>query len=138
MLRHLIRLTLSACAFYFLVPLIPGATFHGNFAHALLAGILFAIAGGLVEFLAIAISALLAISTLGMALFLLIPAWLFGFWLLPALALTIVAQLLPSVLTFSGWMPAILGGLIMLFIGVITSGDTHIKVRNNQQFRATV
>jgi uncharacterized membrane protein YvlD (DUF360 family) len=131
MLRHLIRLALSASAFYFLIPLIPGAAFHGNFAHALLAGILFAIAGWVVEFFAIAISTILTITTLGMALFLLIPLWLLGFWLIPALALRMVAELMPSVLMFSGWLPAILGGLIMLFIGVITSGDIHVKIRNN-------
>lgn len=137
MLRHLIRLTLSAGAFYFLIPLIPGASFQGNFAHALLAGVLFAIAGWTVEFLAIAASTILTITTLGMALFLLVPVWLFGFWMLPAVALRMVADLIPSVLAFNGWTPAILGGLIMLFIGIITSGDMHIRVRNHHCSKAT-
>lgn len=132
MTRHLIRLVLTASAFYFLIPLIPGASFHGNFAHAILAGILFAVLGWCVEFFAIAISALLTIATLGMALLLLIPAWLFGFWFLTACALRLVADVMPSVLSFSGWMPAILGGLIMLFVGVITSGDVHMQVRKSR------
>ena len=131
MQRHLFRLLLSAGAFYFLVPLIPGAAFHGNFGHALLAGVLFAVAGWVIEFFAVAISTLLTITTLGMALFFLIPVWLFGFWLIPALALRMVAELMPSVLLFNSWMPAIVGGLIMLFIGVITSGDIHVRIRNN-------
>ncbi len=136
MTRHLMRLALTAGAFYFLFPLIPGAHFEGNFAHALLAGILFAILGWCVEFFAIAVSAILTIGTLGMALILLIPAWLFGFWLLPACALRLVADFMPAVLSFSGWMPAIVGGLIMLFIGVITSGDVHVRVRNNHHAAA--
>lgn len=133
MTRHLMRLILTASAFFFLFPLIPGASFQGNFAHAVLAGILFAVLGWCVEFFAIAISALLTIGTLGMALILLIPAWLFGFWLLPACALRIVADFMPSVLAFNGWMPAIWGGLIMLFIGVVTSGDIHVRVRKNNK-----
>jgi uncharacterized membrane protein YvlD (DUF360 family) len=138
MTRHLMRLALTASAFFFLFPLIPGANFHGNFAHAILAGILFSILGWCVEISAISISALLAIGTLGMALILLIPAWLFGFWLLPACALRLVADFMPSILTFSGWIPAIWGGLIMLFIGVITSGDIHVRVRNNKHLDAII
>lgn len=76
MTRHLMRLALTASAFFFLFPLIPGANFHGNFAHA--------------------------------------------------------------ILTFSGWIPAIWGGLIMLFIGVITSGDIHVRVRNNKHLDAII
>ncbi len=129
MTRFLIRLVLTASAFYFILPMIPGVQFHGNFIYALLAGALFAFLGWIVEFAAIAISAILTIGTLGMALIFLIPAWLFGFWLLPAVVLRLVADFMPSTLSFSGWMPAIGGGLIMLCIGIATSGDVHKKVR---------
>jgi len=129
MIRYLIRLVLIASAFYFLFPMIPGVQFHGNFVHALLAGALFAFLGWIVEIVAIAISTIVAISTLGLALIVLIPAWLLGFWLLPAVVLKLVADFMPSTLTFYGWMPAIWGGLIMLCIGVATSGDVHEKVR---------
>lgn len=127
--RYLIRLALIASAFYFLFPMIPGVQFHGNFIHALLAGALFAFLGWIVEFGAVAVSAVLAISTLGLALIVLIPAWLFGFWILPAVVLRLVADFMPATLTFSGWMPAIEGGLIMLCIGIATSGNIHKKVR---------
>lgn len=129
MTRYLIRLVLNASAFYFILPMIPGVHFHGNFIYALLAGTLFAFLGWIVEFAAIALSAILTLGTLGMALIVLIPAWLFGFWLLPAVVLRLVADFMPATLTFSGWMPAIEGGLIMLFIGIATSGDVHKKVR---------
>lgn len=138
MKRYIIRLVLSACAFYFLFPVIPGVQFHGTFIHALLAGALFAFIGWIVEFLAIAVSALLTITTLGMALIVLIPAWLFGFWLIPAVILRIVADFMPATLTFSGWLPAIGGGLLMLVIGMITGGDTHKKVRGNGNTRVIV
>jgi uncharacterized membrane protein YvlD (DUF360 family) len=123
MTRYLIRLALIACAFYFLFPMIHGIQFHGNFVHALLAGVVFAFLGWIVESIAIAITALLAIGTLGLGLLILIPMWILGFWLLPAVVLKFVADIMPSTLSFSGWEPAIWGGLIMLCIGIITSGQ---------------
>ncbi len=133
MTRQLIRLALTAGAFYFLFPIIPGATFHGNFAHAILAGIFFSIFGWVTELLVMAICAALTIGTFGMALFVIVPAWLFGFWLLPALVLRMVADFMPAVLSFTGWMPAIWGGLIMLFVGAVTAGDIHIwSIKNNR------
>lgn len=131
MKRSIIRLILIANAFYFLFPLIPGVQFHGNFLHALLIGTLFSILGWLIEALAIGLSAILTIGTFGLALLLLLPLWLLGFWLLPAISLRLAADVMPNTLSFSGWLPAIGGGLIMLIIGVITSGDTHKKVQRS-------
>lgn len=130
MKRYMIRLVLIASAFYFLFPLIPGVSFHGTFWTALLAGAAFAFCGWLVEFAAICLSALLTIGTLGMALLFLVPAWLIGFWLLPAVSLRLLADFMPGTVNFSGWVPAIIGGLIMLLVGVITSGDTHKRMRS--------
>jgi hypothetical protein len=138
MTRYLIRLVLIASAFYFLFPMIPGAQFHGSFIYALLAGALFAFLGWVVETIAIAVSALLTIGTLGLALIVLVPAWLLGFWLLPAVVLRTVADFMPSTIAFSGWMPAIWAGLIMLLIGVVTSGDTHERVRRIDRSGAVV
>ena len=138
MSRHLIRLFLTAASFYFLFPLIPGAQFHGSFASALLAGILFTVIGWMTEFTVLAISASLIIVTFGMALFVLVPAWLVGFLLLPALVLRFVADFMPSVLWFAGWWPAIWGGLVMLFIGAITSGDIPVRMRNNHLPQAPI
>src|SRR5271156_2130842 len=125
MTRYLIRLALIACAFYFLFPMIHGIQFHGNFAHALLAGVVFAFLGWVVESIAIAVTALLAVGTLGLALLILVPIWLLGFWLLPAVVLKFVADIMPNTLAFTGWEPAIWGGLIMLCIGIATSG--HVR-----------
>jgi|AGTN01.1.fsa_nt_gi Membrane protein of unknown function. len=136
MTRYLIRLVLIASAFYFLFPMIPGVHFEGNFIYALLAGALFAFLGWIVEFVVIAGSTILTVGTLGLALIVLAPAWIFGFWLLPALVLRLVADVMPSTLSFSGWMPAIWGGLIMLLIGIATSGDVHKKIRRNRNASA--
>lgn len=129
MIRYLMRLALIGSAFYFLFPMIPGVSFHGSFVHALVAGAVFAFLGWLVELAAMALSAILTVGTLGMALVLLIPAWFFGFWLLPAVALRLVADFMPGTLSFSGWIPAIGGGLVMLVIGIVTSGDVSKKIR---------
>jgi hypothetical protein len=129
MKRYLIRLLLIAATFDFIFPLIPGTEFHGSFLHALGVGVLFAFLGWVVESLAVALSAVLTIGTLGAALLILIPAWLLGFWLLPAVVLRWVADIMPATLSFAGWLPAIEGGLLMLLIGVATSGDTHKRVR---------
>jgi len=133
MTRYLIRLALIASAFYFLFPMVPGVQFHGNFLYALLAGALFAFLGWIVESVAIAVSAILTIGTLGLAMIVLVPLWLVGFWLLPAVVLRFVADFMPTTLAFSGWMPAIWGGLIMLVIGIVTSGDVHRKLTRNNQ-----
>jgi len=129
MTQYLIRLVLMASAFYFLFPSIPGVQFHGNFLHALGAGVLFAFLGWIFESLAIAISAMLAIVTFGMALVILIPAWLVGFWIIPAFILRNVADIMPGSLSFTGWEPALWGGLVMLFIGIATSGDLRKRTR---------
>jgi uncharacterized membrane protein YvlD (DUF360 family) len=136
MTRYIIRLVLIAGAFYFVFPMINGVQFHGNFMYALLAGALFALLGWIVESVAIALSTILAIGTLGLALIVLMPAWLIGFWLLPAAVLRLVADFMPATLSFSGWMPAIWGGLIMLCIGIATSGDMHKKIRRTDQVHA--
>ncbi|MBZ0186212.1 MAG: phage holin family protein [Candidatus Obscuribacterales bacterium] len=132
MTRYLMRLVLIASALFFIFPMIPGTQFHGNFLHALGAGILFAFLGWIVESLAIALSAILTIGTLGLALLILIPAWILGFFLLPALVLRYVADFMPATLSFTGWTPAFWGGLIMLCIGIATSGKDHERIRSTR------
>jgi di/tricarboxylate transporter len=129
MIRTLIRLAILAGVFYFVFPAIPGVSFHGNFVHALLAGALFAFFGWIVEFAAVALSTIITVGTLGLALVFLVPAWLFGFWLIPAIVLRMVAHYMPETLSFAGWMPAIWCGLVMLLVGVLTSGDTYKRMQ---------
>jgi uncharacterized membrane protein YvlD (DUF360 family) len=120
--RQIVRLILIALALYFIFPKIDGIQVHGSFVHVLIAAVAFAFLGWLVETLAVFASAALTLGTLGLALLILLPLWLFGFWLLPAFVLKLLADLMPTYLTISGWGPAILGGLVMLLIGIITGG----------------
>jgi len=129
MINFLIRVTLLACVFYFAFPRIHGIEFHGTFLHAAVVGLVFAFVGWALESLAIAATAIMAIGTLGLALIVLVPAWILGFWILPAIALKLVAQFMPASLTIDGWMPAIWGGLVMLAVGLITGGNTYKKIR---------
>lgn len=117
----LFKLLLSALAFAYLLPMIPGINFHGGFFMAILISIVFGIMLWAVDLAAIALSAILTVTSLGLALLWLIPLWIFGFWLLPAVALKLVSDFMPTTLSISGWLPAIFGGLVMMFIGMVTS-----------------
>jgi uncharacterized membrane protein YvlD (DUF360 family) len=120
-MRLVVRLVLTAIAFAFLLPLIPGIDFHGNFGAALVLAVLFSIMSWIVDLAAMLLSAVLTVSTLGVALLWLIPLWILGFWLLPAVTLLLVSDFMPSYVSVSGWMPAVFGGLVMLLIGAVTS-----------------
>lgn len=125
MKAYLLRLILIAAAFQWAFPMIPGIDTHGSFMNAILAGVVFALIGWIVEALAIVLTTVLTITTFGLALLVLIPAWLLGFWIIPAVTLKMLADFMPTYLTIQGWVPALWGGLVMLFIGVITSPKSH-------------
>lgn len=120
-MQFLIRLLIRALAFMLLLPMVPGIHFHGNLLMAFLLAFFFGLMQLVVELVAIALSAYLAISTLGLGLLVLIPAWVLGFWLLPAIALKLVSDFVPQYLSVAGWVPAILGGLVLMLIGMVTS-----------------
>lgn len=126
MKTFLVRLILTACAFYFLLPMVPGFHLHGNFLHALATGFIFSLLVWLVEFLAISISIFLTITSFGTAIIFLAPVWLIGFWFFPAVVLKLTAQLLPQYLTIDGWIPAILGGFTILLISALTSDGKRL------------
>lgn len=126
-MKLLMKIVLTAAAFAFILPLIPGIDFHGGFLTAILISLLFGIMLWVTDVVAVALSALITIGSMGLALIWLIPLWILGFWLLPAVALKIVADFMPANLTITGWIPAILGGLIMMFIGLITSDTSRLR-----------
>lgn len=120
-MRLIARLLLSAVAFTSILPMIHGIDFHGNFVQALILAIVFGLMLWVVDIIAVAVSAVAAVGTLGAALLLLIPLWILGFWLLPAVALKLVSDIMPNYLSIQGWAPAIVGGLVMLGISMLTS-----------------
>jgi uncharacterized membrane protein YvlD (DUF360 family) len=121
MIRFFVRIALTALVFMFVLPLIKGIDFHGSFGVAMVAALAIGIIGWLIDLLVLLIGAALTIGTLGLALLVLIPLWLLGFWILPAIALKVLADFMPTYLTVRGWVPAIEGGLVLFLLGIITS-----------------
>jgi uncharacterized membrane protein YvlD (DUF360 family) len=130
MIKFILRTVLTALAFLFILPHIPGIDFHGNFGIAVVAALLFALMGLVVDFVAIALAAMWTISSFGLALLILIPLWLIGFWIVPAVVLEIVSNMMPTHLTVNGWIPAIEGGLVLLVIGMITSTPKRKRIED--------
>jgi hypothetical protein len=131
-MRFLIRVILKALAFIYLLPMIGGIAFHGSFVAAIGLAILFSIMLWLVELGAVALATYFTITTFGLALLVLIPLYLLGFWLLPAFALKLVADFMPQYLAVAGWGPAVLGGLLMLVISMVTGGISDLMKASNR------
>jgi uncharacterized membrane protein YvlD (DUF360 family) len=110
--------------------MIHGINFHGNFFAAVLMAIVFAILLGVVETIAKALAAVFTITSFGLALLWIIPAYILGFWIFPALALMLTADLMPHYLSVQGIVPAALAGLVMLGIGMLTS---EFQLPNNNR-----
>lgn len=120
----LVRVLLTALAFFFVLPMVNGITFHGNFFHAIALGAFFAIMLWLVNEALAWFSIFFAIGTLGLGILLLIPMWLVAFWVVPAVALKLVADIMSAYLTVAGFWPAFWGGLILLVIQLLSGGVT--------------
>lgn len=128
MTSFLIRLVLLALAFHFILPMIGGIDVRGGFLTSLGLALVFSILGVVVTWVAAAITAVVAVGTLGMGLLILIPLWILGFWLLPAYTLLLTSSVMPQALSVSGWWPAIWGGLITLVIGIATDpADRYVR-----------
>lgn len=122
MFKFLLKTAASALAFIYLLPALPGIEFKGGFIDAAILAIIFAFLLWVVEAIAKVIATVWTISTLGLALLILIPLWIFGFWIFPALALELVAFVAPDHLSIHGFLPPILGGLTMMIISMLTGG----------------
>lgn len=122
MLKFLLKTAATALAFMYVLPAIPGIQFKGGFIDAAILAIIFAFLLWVVEAAAMMLATVWTISTLGLALLILIPLWIFGFWVFPALALELVAFVAPDHLSIHGILPPILGGLTMLIISMLTGG----------------
>ena len=129
MRNFLIRTLLTALIFMFVLPLIPGIKFHGHLGVAIVCALLFGLLGFLVDLFAKFLSLMLTISTLGLALLILIPLWVFGFWLLPAVTLHVLSEFMPGHFAVNGWIPAIEGGLVLMVVGILTGGSPKKLVK---------
>lgn len=127
MMKLLLKLALTSLAFMFVLPMIPGIAFHGGFGTAFLLSLLFGVMLWIVDLIAVVLSMIFTVSSLGLALLWLIPLWILGCWLLPAFALKLLSDVTPSHLTIHGFLPALWAGLVMLLIGIVTKGNIPIK-----------
>jgi uncharacterized membrane protein YvlD (DUF360 family) len=127
MFKLIIRIVIQALTIAFLLPQIPGIHMHGGFGTAVVLAIFFSVMLWAVEALAAALAAVWTITTLGLALLIIIPLWILGFWIFPAVALKVVSDFMPEALNVTGWVPAVLGGLVLLIVGMLTGGLTSFQ-----------
>ncbi len=134
MKRFLLRLFLFAAVFNLVVPMLPGIKFQGDFLLSIGAGLIFAGFGWIVEAIAISISTMLKLDTFSGSMQLLVPAWLIAFLFLPMMMANYIARVMPDSLSFRGW-EAVSGAILMLAIGVVTSGKLHEQTRKMPTIR---
>ena len=136
MINLILKLLAGALAFLFVLPLIDGIHFHGGPLQAFLMAILFGFMLWTMEITALSVIAEWTLSTLKTALAAVISTWLVGFWLLPTIALKLLASMLPSYLTVNGWLPAVWGGLVMLVAGMLSGGMLGILLQERHEGKA--
>jgi hypothetical protein len=129
MLRYIVRILLTAAVFCYIYPKYDtGVVFHGAFWPT---GVLYAAGFSLVAalfsfLLGLALDAF-AIVTLGIGVLIIVPAYIVGFWLIPACQLQVFAHYFPQHLTVLGWKAAAIGGLWLLLVNFVSSLGVHGK-----------
>lgn len=115
MISFLLRSVIVAAIFCFVFPhYAPGVVFHGNFfPEGILWAAAFTVVCNLVVLAIFAGAAGLALIGGGLALILEFFAFCFGFWLIPALQLQVMAHYFPSQFTVTGWGAAIWASFVM-------------------------
>jgi uncharacterized membrane protein YvlD (DUF360 family) len=114
MIKIAFRIALTALVFTFIFPMISGVHFTGEFWPQ---GIAYGFLMAAVAYLFSYVVGLFIVATLGIgAIFV-----LFGFWLIPAIELQILAHFFPQNLAFDSWGSAILAGLLLMVINIFTT-----------------
>jgi len=117
MIKFAIRILLSALVFTYIFPKIGGVHFSGAFWPE---GILYGVLMAAVSWVFVKLVQLFVVGTLGLGALIVIPFYLFGFWLIPALQLQALAHFFPQHLAFDGWGGAIIGGLVLMLVNLLT------------------
>lgn len=128
--NFLVSLGINALLITYVFPKLSGFTFTGKFWPN---GVVYAL---VIEIAAVVISllvSLVVLFTLGLAAIPLAFFMIFGFWLINAIYLKVVAHYMPEHLTIKGWTPAIIAGLIMMVVGMILGDGSMISVTMNGQ-----
>jgi uncharacterized membrane protein YvlD (DUF360 family) len=120
MIRFAIRTLLTAFVLVHIAPMIHGAHFTGSFwPDGVVYGLLLAVVAHVLKLLVSAFT----VGTAFIGLIVLIPAAIFGFWLVPAIELRVLAHYFPQHLSFSGWGSAILVGLVLLVVNIVSASS---------------
>ena len=102
MLRYTVATLLSAVCLNFVFGQIPGFSFTGGFGLALLLAALLSTTAVFFKAVGKAMTLTFNIRTAGRASFVLVPVWLLGIWLVPALELLLTAKFFPQLLSVQG------------------------------------
>lgn len=129
MQRYFLRLVLITWIFHCIFPFIPGFHYRGSVLHSIPVGFMFATQGTIIEVFFLSLGQMLRMRI--QKIYLLIPAWFIGFGLIPAISLKCYTYSESPDISFLGWEPAIVGGLLILCIGIVTGcSDFNIDLRS--------
>jgi uncharacterized membrane protein YvlD (DUF360 family) len=113
MVRFALRILLSAVMLMYVLPMIPGFHFVGQFwPDAVVYGLLLAVVAWVLSILI----ALFAVMTLGLGTIFII----LGFWLIPAFQLALLSVWFPQHLVIDSFGTAIVAGLVMMLVNAVT------------------
>src|SRR4029077_19352235 len=98
MLKLIIRILLQALVIVYILPMLGGMKFHGNFYAACGVAVFFFVLLAFFKMIAVFISAIWTISTFGLALLILIPVRILFFWVLPTVSLILISFFFPNIL----------------------------------------
>jgi hypothetical protein len=123
MFRIFLRVFLSALIFVYIVPVIPGAHFIGQFFTT---GLLYGMLMGCIFAAMVALITLATVGTIGATLLVMAPILAFrttrylAAWLLSTIQLVLLAHFFPGCLSFDTWSSAFVCGLVFLVMHVLT------------------
>lgn len=115
-----IRLGITALFFAFLLPLIPGVTVTSGIIALLGLAFVYRLASILMKLAMAGLSILATMITAGLALLIVVPAYLISFWLFPSLTLYALSTIMPSYLHFDSGVALALAGLVMFVLHLFT------------------
>jgi uncharacterized membrane protein YvlD (DUF360 family) len=113
MIRFALRILLSAVMLFYVLPMIPGFHFIGQFwPDAVVYGLLLAVVSWVVAL----VLGLIAVMTLGLGAIVMVLA----FWLIPAFQLALLSVWFPEHLVIDSFGTAVIAGLVMMVVNFIT------------------
>lgn len=128
LLQFAITIAVNAFLITYLFPKLKGFSFTGSYWPQ---GILYAVGIEVTSLVLGFIAMAVVIATFGVAAIPLAFFLMFGFWLLNAIYLKVLAHYLPDHMSIDGWSPAIIAGLIMMAVSLILGDGSSINITVN-------